>query len=155
MEFEYRKISEERCKEIDSWEIHDPYGYGKVFKAERVNFVTSMDESLLFCQAFMPRHDDVSLGVKGFTYLFVEGNDYYLFEFECKDVKDNEIDGIKHRYMKINILKQNFIEESENKRELLDILKSMISKYEENFCRLAIARTWKYNFVFTYKGEEV
>lgn len=34
-EFEYRKISEERCKEIDSWEIHDPYGYGTLFTAKK------------------------------------------------------------------------------------------------------------------------
>lgn len=58
MEFEYRKISDERCKEIDSWEIHDPYGYGLVFTAEKEDFVTNKDESILFCHAFMPRHDD-------------------------------------------------------------------------------------------------
>lgn len=58
MEFEYRKISDEICKEIDSWEIHDPYGYGLVFTAEKEDFVTNKDESILFCHAFMPRHDD-------------------------------------------------------------------------------------------------
>lgn len=64
-------------------------------------------------------------------------------------------DGIKYRFMEINVLKQNFIEKSDNRRELLDILKSMLSKYEENFCRLAIARVWKYNLRVTYRGEEI
>ncbi len=39
MEFEYREISEERCKEIDSWEIRDSYGCGKAYAAERKNLL--------------------------------------------------------------------------------------------------------------------
>lgn len=58
MELEYGEICEERCREIDSWEIHDPYGYGEVFTAERIKFVTNEDESILFYCAFMPTHDD-------------------------------------------------------------------------------------------------
>lgn len=41
MELRYGFISDERCKEIDSGEIRDPYGYGKVYTAERDDFVAN------------------------------------------------------------------------------------------------------------------
>ena len=34
MEFEYRLLSEERCKEIDRLSIQDPYGYGKMLSTK-------------------------------------------------------------------------------------------------------------------------
>ncbi len=150
MEFEYREISEERCKEIDSWEIHDPYGYGLVFTAEREDFVTNKDESILFCHAFMPTHDDSD---KYEYCLFIWNDEYNLMVYDFESVTDDKSGLIQIRNEDIVILENEFIEKSENKKELLGILKAMISKYEENCCRLAIARTWKYNFKFTYKGE--
>ena len=36
MEFEYRLLSEERCNEIDSLNIKDPYGEGKNYVQQDV-----------------------------------------------------------------------------------------------------------------------
>ena len=152
MELEYRKISEERCKEIDSWEIRDPYGYGKIFTAEREDFVTNADESILFCHAFMPRHDDSD---KYEYFLFIRNDEYYLMVYDFASMTDDETGPTLIRNEDIVILENEFIEKSENKKELLGILKAVISKYEENCCRLPVARTWKYTFRFTYKGEKI
>lgn len=152
MKFKYRMISEERCKEIDSWEIHDPYGYGKIFTAERKDFVTNENESILFCHAFSPRHEDSG---EYEYFLFINDNEHHLMLYDFESVTDDEIGLVRIRNEDIMILENEFIEKSENKMEMLNILKTMISKYEENFCQLPIARTWKYNFKFTYKGKEI
>lgn len=53
------------------------------------------------------------------------------------------------------ILEEKYIEESTNKKELLDVIKAVISKYEENSCWLKIAREREYRFEFTYKGKKI
>lgn len=104
---------------------------------------------------FMPRHDDVSMGIKRFTYLLFSGSSYNSIEFECTDVHDSELDGIQYRFMKINIPIQDFIENSKRKEEILELLKRVISIYEKNCSWLKVVREKEYRFVFTYKGEEI
>lgn len=153
MEFEYRKISDERCKEIDSWEIHDPYGYGKIFTAEREEFVTNADESILFCLAFMPTHDDYDRYYP--VYLLIRGQEYYFVRYDFESVVDDKSGPIPVRNENIMIFEEKYIEESTNKKELLDVIKAVVSKYEEKSCWLKIAREREYRFEFTYKGEKI
>lgn len=146
MELEYREISEERCKEIDSWEIHDSYGYGSVFTAEREDFVTNADESILFGHAFMPRHDDRESNDE--TYLFVQGKEHHIVNYVVDDVKTiSENSWIVY----VNIIEKDFINNGNN--ELIGILKRMISIFIKK-SRLEIpGECIEYHFY--YKGEEV
>lgn len=153
MELEYREISEERCKEIDSWEIRDPYGYGKIFTAEREDFVTNDDESILFCCAFMPTHDDYDRYDS--VYLLIRGQEFNFVRYDFESVTDDKSGPIPIRNENIMILEEKYIEESTNKKELLDVIKAVISKYEENSCWLKIAREREYRFEFTYKGKKI
>ena len=153
MKFKYRKISEERCKEIDSWEIGDPYGYGIVFTADRKKFIANEDESILFCCAFLPTHDDYDRYYS--TYLLIKEQEYYFVRYDFESIIDDKSGLIPVRNENIVILEEKYIEESTNKKEILEVIKTVISKYEENGCCLKIAREREYRFKFTYKGEEV
>ena len=159
MEFEHREISEERCKEINSWKIHDPYPYSlpdeydRIFTAEGNYFVTNEDESILFCHAFTPRHE-----VRNEFYdihLFIKNKQYYFVRYKFKSIIDDRNGPIPIRKEEIVILEEKFIEESKEKKELFELLKALISKYEEEYCRLDIARITEYHFKFYYKGEEI
>ena len=146
MKIEYREISEERCKEIDSWEIRAPYGYGGIFTAERQNFVTNEDESILFCHAFMPRHDDRERNDE--AYLFVKGKEYHLVNYVLEDVKTiSENNWIIY----INIIEKDFINNCDDK--VLSILKKMISIFIKK-SRLEIPGE-HIEYHFYYKGQEV
>lgn len=158
MEFEHREISEERCKEINSWKIHDPYPYGtpgpgRIFAAEKHCFVTNKDESILFCHAFSPRpevcdkYDEI--------YLFIKNKDYHLVRYDFKSILNDKSGSIPIKNEDIIILEEEFIEKSEEKKKLLELLKCLISKFEEEYCRLDIARITEYHFKFYYKGEEI
>lgn len=153
MKFKYREISEERCKEIDSWEICDPYGYGNKLSTHGNYLVSDEDESILFCHAFMPRHDDRE--DKYEVFLFIDNSKYYFITYGYESVIDEQIGETRIRNENIMIKEEKFINESMNKIELLELLKILISKYEENKCDLKIARGTVYHFKFTYKGEEI
>ena len=152
MEFEYRLLSEERCKEIDSLNIMDPYGYGKLLYASKIPWITNNDETILFCCAFFPRHDD--LEGHRISYLFFENNNYCFIDFKGFDVNDTESNGIEYRNMKIDILENEFIERSAEKEHLLSLLKDVIGNYEKKHIR---SKKFNKQFVieFTYRGETI
>ncbi len=130
MELKFGLISKERCDEVDSWRIRDPYGYREYFMAEREYFVTNEDETILFCHAFMPRHDDREGNHE--TYLYIYQNKYHFVNYVKFDFHDEERDGAMYRVGKINVLKKDFIERNPNKKEELRILKELITKKEEH-----------------------
>ena len=150
MDFEYRLLSEERCKEIDSLNIMDPYGDGKRLSTRGFYWVSNADESILFFLAFSPRHDNLEGNRTAF--LFFTRNEYHFIDYKCIDVKDTESNGIEYRNMKIDILENAFIEQSTEKEHLLSLLKDVIGNYEKKHIR-----SKKFNkqfmFEFTYKGE--
>lgn len=146
MGFEYRKLSEERCKEIDSWEICDPYGYGKVFTAERKNFVTNEDESILFCLMFSPRHDDREENNE--SYLFVMDKEYHMVSHIVKDIK---VVDEKHWIVYVNIVEDDFIDNCGDK--VINILKEVIAIFVKKYRREMPGEHFEYHFY--YKGEEV
>lgn len=152
MELRFGLISEERCKEIDNWNIYDPYGYGKKLSTHGNYWVFNEDESILFCHAFIPRHDDRERNRE--TFLYINGSEYHFVNFNNYEIYDEERNGEMYRIEKVEIFKCDFIEKSSNKKEVLRILKSLISKDEENsvffpdFKRI-------YEFTFYYDGEEI
>lgn len=148
MELEYRKISEERCKEINDWKIVDPYGYGENLIAENMRFVTNEDESVLFCCAFIPRRDDVDLGITQRTYLLVVDQLYYIIEFTVDDVK---VYNPKHRFYSITIMEKDFI--NENRKNFLHILKEVIATYIKKHRRELPGSQFEYQFF--YEGKEI
>lgn len=152
MELRYGFISDERCKEINSWTIRDPYGYGEIYTAEREYFVTNEDETILFCHAFMPRHDDREGNHE--TYLYINKDEYHFVNYVQFDFRDEERFGEMHRIGKINILENDFIQKTLNKDEVLKILKALIAKNVENsVCLPNFKRI--YEFTFYYSGEEI
>lgn len=152
MELRYGFISDERCKEINSWKIRDPYGYGEIYTAEREYFVTNEDETILFCHAFMPRHDDREGNHE--TYLYINKDEYHFVNYFKFDFHDEERAGEMYRIGKINILEKGFIENNFNKKEQLKILKELITKKEENAVRSKYFKRI-YEFTFYYDGEKV
>lgn len=152
MKLRYGFISDERCKEINSWKIKDPYGYGKVYTAERDDFVANEDESILFCHAFMPRHDDREGNHE--TYLYINKDEYHFVNYVQFDFRDEERFGEMYRIGKINILENDFIRKTLNKDEVLKILKALIAKNVENsVCLPNFKRI--YEFTFYYSGQEI
>lgn len=153
MEFRYGLISEERCNEIDSWKVQDPYGYGNKLSTHGNYWVANEDESILFCHAFMPRHDDRV--DKYEVFLFINKSEYHFVTYGYESVIDEKIGEKRIRNENIAISEEKFIDKNTNMKELLKLLSSLISKYEENKCELKIAREREYRFAFTYKGEEI
>ena len=147
-EFEYRGISKKRCKEIDSRRLQDPYGYGEILMAENERFVTNKDESILFCLAFMPNHDDIDLGVTQRTYLLVVNKSHYMIHFNVDDMKAI---GPKHRFYKVVISEKDYIDE--NRDALLNILKRVIAVYIKKHRREMPNEHFEY--LFYYKGEKI
>ena len=152
-ELEYREISEERCKEINSWKIQDPYGDGKIFTAEGKDFVTNRDESILFCRAFRPRTE--LIGEYHIVYLFIKNEEYHFVSYELISYSDEKRGSISVRNEEIGIFKEEFIERSEEQQGLLTLLNCLISKFEAEFCVLEEVRTMEHHFKFYYKGEEI
>lgn len=151
MELRYGFICDERCKEIDSWKIRDPYGYGKFYTAERDDFVANEDESILFCHAFMPRHDDREGNHE--TYLYINRDKFYFVNYIKFDFHDEERDGEMYRIGKINILKKDFIQKAFNMDEVLNVLKALIAKNVENsVCLPNFKRI--YEFAFYLMGKK-
>lgn len=153
MELEYRKISEERCKEINSWEIQDPYRDGKIFTTEGKDFVTNKDESILFCRAFRPNPE--FMGKYHVAYLFINNKEYHFVSYDLISYADEKSGSISVRNEEIGIFEEEFIEKSEEKKELLKLLKCLISKFEAEFCVLEEVRAMEHRFKFYYKGEEI
>lgn len=152
MELRYGLISDERCKEIDSWEIRDPYGYGEIYSAERDYFVANEDESILFCHAFMPRHDDRERNKE--TFLYINQDEYHFVNYNNYNIYDEERNGEIYRIETVKIYKSEFIDKSLNKKELLLILKELIIKKEEHSVRIPNFKR-NYEFTFYYDGEEI
>lgn len=150
MELRYGFINDERCKEIDSWKIKDPYGYGEIYTAEREYFVTNEDETILFCHAFSARHDDISENTFLYndSYIFIEHHNYGFIHF---DRKVNTVG--EYRYINICIPKEQSIEQHADKIKLLMILKEMITMYELNWKFFKIDK--KFVVTFQYDEEEI
>ena len=152
MEFEYRLLSEERCKEIDSLNIMDPYGDGKRLSTRGFYWVSNADESILFFRAFSPRHDNLEGNRTAF--LFFNRNEYHFIYYDLIDVKDFVVNELEYRYLNINILESEYIENCAEKHSLLFLLKELISVCEKNrirsrnFCK-------EYVMEFEYKGEMI
>lgn len=152
MELRYGFISDERCKEIDSWKIRDPYGYGKIYTAERDYFVANEDETILFCHAFMPRHDDRERNHD--TFLYINKEQYNFISYNNYDIHDEEREGEMYRIENVEIFKNNFIEDHSNKKEILALIKALIIKNEEHtICSPRLRRICK--ITVYYDGEEV
>ena len=152
-ELEYRKIKRRRCKEIDNWKIEDPYGDGKIFTAEGEKFVTNKNESVLFCHAFSPRAELV--GEYDAVFLFIKNKEYHFVRRNLLSYADEKKGSTSVRNKEIAILEEEFIEKSKEKKELLELLKCLISKYETEFCILERVRAMEHHFKFYYKGEEI
>ncbi len=152
MELKYGLISRERCDEIDGWKITDPYGYGDKLSTHGNYWVYSEDESILFCHAFMPRHDDWE-GNKE-TFLYINKTEYHFVNYNNYNIYDEERNGEMYRIETVEIYENDFIEEKLNKKEILEIIKSLITKKEEHSVRLPNFKRI-YEFTFYYKGEEI
>lgn len=146
MELKYGLISRERCDEIDGWEITDPYGYGKKLSTHGNYWVNNEDESILFCQAFMPRHDDIE--GNRIAYLCIIEKEYHFVDFIVNDVKEKNNN---EWFFVITIVENPFTELEE--KQSLSILKEVLSFFAQKHRREKTGE----NFVFTfyYKGEEI
>lgn len=144
-EYEYREIREERCREIDSWEIQIPLrpGRERVFKAGNTRFVTNADESILFCHAFttyMPNHDEEQC-----TYLLIVNESYYIIDFMVDIAR--VIDPM-HQFYSVVVFEKKYI--NENRDELLSILKKVIAVYIKKNRREMPGEHFEY--LFRYNG---
>lgn len=145
-EYEYREISEERCREIDSWEIQIPLRpeRERVFKTGDTRFVTNADESILFCRAFityMPNHDEEQC-----TYLLIVNESCYIIDFIVDMARVNDP---KHRFYSVVVFEKDYI--NENRDELLSILKKVIAVYIKKHRREMPDEHFEY--LFRYNGE--
>ena len=152
MEFRYGRISDERCAEINSWRIPDPYGYGKKYNASGDFLVTNEDETILFCWAFIPRTDEIDHYKD--SYVLIYKNEYYYIYANGIDGHYEERNGVQYWVEAIDFLYSEAIEKSQEKPIILKLLKRLYQRYEECFSQ---ARGPKpiYEFTFYYNGEEI
>ena len=153
MKLKYREIKRRRCKEIDRWKIKDPYGDGTIFTAEGEKFVTNWNESVLFCHAFSPRSEVSNEHYA--VFLFIKNKEYNFVRYDLISYADEKRGSTSVRYEDFVILEEEFIEKSNEKKELLELLKCLISKYELEFCVLEEIRAMEHQFKFYYKGVEI
>ncbi|MBR1693196.1 MAG: hypothetical protein IJ711_10565 [Lachnospiraceae bacterium] len=129
MEFKYSHISEERCREIDSWNIKNPYQYpgGANSKLNPWNkkWVFNEDETILYCQAFRPYREDWTKDTH-IKYLYIDKKEYFLFEYDTSDIHVECKEGKEYCIGKVKIFKNENIDNYADKKELLKTLKAMI-----------------------------
>ena len=147
MKLKYGLISKERCDEIDSWKIKDPYGYGDKLSTHGNYWVYNEDESILFCHAFMPRHDDRETNHE--TYLYVNGKQTYFINYIVDDVKTEDDD--KEWFVTVTIMRCSAF--SIKDKNILSILKAVISVFIQKHRREMPGETFV--FKFFYDGEEI
>lgn len=152
MKLKYGLISKGRCDEIDSWEIKDPYGYGNKLSTHGNDWAFNEDETILFCHAFMPRHDDRERNKE--TFLYINQDEYHFVNYHNYNIYDEKRNGEMYRIETVEIYKSDFIEKSLNKKELLIILKQLITKIEEHAVRSKYIKRI-YEFTFYYDGEKI
>ena len=146
-ELKYGLISKERCDEIDSWRIEDPYGYGNKLSTHGNYWVFNEDESILFCLAFIPRHDDIDRNYR--TYLYINGNQYTFINYIVDDVK-TENDNMNW-FVTTTILSCSSI--SKNDKKTLSVLKELVSVFIQKHRRGTPGEI--FDFKFYYEGEEI
>ncbi|MCM1081870.1 MAG: hypothetical protein NC393_01815 [Clostridium sp.] len=149
-DFTFGYISEERCKQINSCKISDPYRQNPYFDAMGHFFVKNVDESVLFCRGFSSREWNENRYI---VYIYFLKNEYHFIEFEFYDISDIEQEGKAFRYTKIGIKKYDFIEKLENKKEQLRILADAVSTFDRRSYFVPVNRIFRYK-VF-YDGEEI
>lgn len=149
-DFTFGYISEERCKQINSCKIVDPYRQNPYFDAVGHFFVKNVDESVLFCRGFSSRVHDESTYI---VYIYFLKNEYHFIEFEFYDISDIEQEGKSLRCTKIGIKKYDFIEKMENKKEQLRILADAVSTFDRRSYFVPVNRIFQYNIF--YDGEEI
>ena len=153
MEFRYGCISDERCAEINSWRIPDPYGYGKKYHADGDYLVTNEDESILFFRAFSPRADEIEYYKK--AYMLIYKNEYYYIYISREGVGHyEERNEVQYWVDKIDFLYSEAIEKSQEKSTILKLLKRVYQRYRECFKRTRGPKPI-YEFTFYYNGEEI
>ncbi len=153
MEFRYGCISDERCAEINSWRIPDPYGYGKKYHADGDYLVTNEDESILFVWAFSPRADEMEY--YKVSYMLIYKNEYYYIYIDAGTVGHyEERSGVQYWVDKIDFLYSEAIEKSQEKPTILKLLKRVYQRYRE-CCKRTRGPQPIYEFTFYYNGEEI
>ena len=108
--------------------------------------MTNEDESILFCRAFMSRHDDREGNYE--SYLFIVGENYNIVNYTVEDI--TKIDE-KNWIFNICILENEFISKCDN--EVIKTLKKVIPVFIKKFRREMPGEHFKYHFY--YKGKEV
>ncbi len=153
MEFRYGCISDDKCAEINSWRIPDPYGYGKKYNASGNFLVTNEDESILFFIAFSPRADEIEY--YNDAYMLIYKNEYYYIYIARGYVGHyEERSGVQYWIDKIDFLYSEAIEKSQEKPTILRLLKRVYQRYRE-CCKRTRGPQPIYEFTFYYNGEEI
>ncbi len=155
MKFSYGAISWRRCKEIEKWDIYDPYGYGEKLLAHGNYFIHNKDESILFCEAFRPNHDDRDLGICYSEFILIIKQKFYRVVYDVTDVSKEERNGILYIKMTVDVLKDDFVGNGIDKKESLAILKKVITEKVEKrlLKRDGVKRI--YGITFCYKGVQI
>ncbi len=154
MEFRYDRISDERCAEINSWRIPDPYGHGEKYDADGDYLVTNEDESILFIWAFMPRADEREYYKD--AYMLIYKNEYYYIYIDdgLPVGHYEERNGVQYWVDKIDFLHSEAIEKSQEKSTILKLLKRVYQRFRECVKRTRGPKPI-YEFTFYYNGEEI
>ena len=153
MEFRYGCISDERCAEINSWRIPDPYGHREKYNADGNYLVTNEDESILFFHAFSPRMDEIEY--YNDAYMLIYKNEYYYIYISREGVGHyEERNEVQYWVDKIDFLYSEAIEKSQEKSTILKLLKRVYQRYRECFKRTRGPKPI-YEFTFYYNGEEI
>ena len=154
MEFRYGRISDERCAEINSWRIPDPYRYGEKYDADGEYLVTNEDESILFFRAFSPTRDDREYYKD--AYMLIYKNEYYYIYIDdgLPVGHYEERNGVQYWVDKIDFLHSEAIEKSQEKPTILKLLKRLYQRFRECVKRTRGPKPI-YEFTFYYDGEEI
>lgn len=148
MEFEYRKLSAERAKEIDSKDFTD--WQGKRIEINCMYSVTNKDETIVFQQIWFSHEKD-----EPDKYFLAYKGAYYYIDMYLLDITGQMVDGNKYWYYKFDVNKiYNIVPEVLEcpTEEILQLLKSVL--YIKHFYGSKTRKAGDEVFIeVMYKGE--
>lgn len=125
--FKYRKLSEEKCKQLNRLAFRDPEQGGSVdFLKNNVAVISDDDYYCLF--RFLPNHEFIQLQ-KYKLYALFYGDNYVVVSVHIEDGHEKIVGSVKHETMIIDI-KKNALLEADSK--LLMVLKTALVESVQN-----------------------
>ena len=132
MNFSLKRISELRCKELESLNFINPESNKTVQFTKESNFTVVSDDEYYVLVRFFPRPEFISER-KYQKYALFMGKVYVIFEVHVEYGNEKEINGIKYPSRTIEI-KENEDFKKYQEKNILEILKdALIEENQKHF----------------------